>query len=409
MAFETADDLELAFPLSCFLRHVVAGRLVVSEPDDGDAVQCHVALPVAAPVEPVTVGLAAGRGDGTRAAEFGERGLVADAFGVVPGDDGDRGRGDGAGAVDVEQGTRVGVEDAPHAFLDGSACSLSALHALAAPLSAVSTLWATRPPDGRHEARRFMRVSVRSPLYFSLIGSGAAAGRPPVELAGVVIAVTGWDRSAFRWRSASTHPSELFGRLVPSPASTLRAAAIASMGSDLPSLRRTPRFGLSTSYTGKPAAWSRRASAAPNEFVPSTPIPAQRAGSPSMAIRCPYPSGSAPKVFVERTLPFMSSRARVWMPVCVSTPAMIVVGCSIVVSLSSPLTSRGVPAPRIQFVSATPVFGWLVFDITLPSSRYQTSLGVSQSRTFMGVSLISWTMACRSSSVRSSKLVLLGR
>ena len=27
----------------------------------------------------------------------------------------------------------------------------------------------------------------------------------------------------------------------------------------------------------------------------------------------------------------------------------------------------------------------------------------------MGVSLISWTMACRSSSVRSSKLVLLGR
>ena len=118
MAFETADDLELAFPFSCFLRHVVAGRLVVSEPDDGDAVQCHVALPVAGPVEPVTVGLAAGRGDGTRAAEFGERGLVADAFGVVPGDDGDRGRGDGAGAVDVEQGTRVGVEDAPHAFLE---------------------------------------------------------------------------------------------------------------------------------------------------------------------------------------------------------------------------------------------------------------------------------------------------
>ena len=29
--------------------------------------------------------------------------------------------------------------------------------------------------------------------------------------------------------------------------------------------------------------------------------------------------------------------------------------------------------PRIQFVSATLVFGWLVFDITLPSSRYQTS------------------------------------
>ena len=63
---------------------------------------------------------------------------------------------------------------------------------------------------------------------------------------------------------------------------------------------------------------------------------------------------------------------------------------------------------QIQFVSATLVFGWLVFDITLPSSRYQTSLDVSQSRTFSGVSLISWTMACRSSSVRPSKPVLLG-
>ena len=91
---------------------------MVSESDDGDAVQRHVALPVAAPVEPVAVGFAAGCGDGARAAEFGERSLVADAFGVVPGDDGDRGRSDGAGAVDVEQGTRVGLEDAAHAFLE---------------------------------------------------------------------------------------------------------------------------------------------------------------------------------------------------------------------------------------------------------------------------------------------------
>ena len=39
---------------------------------------------------------------------------------------------------------------------------------------------------------------------------------------------------------------------------------------------------------------------------------------------------------------------------------------------------------RIQFVSAMLVFGWLVLDISLPSSRYQASLGVSQSGTFMG-------------------------
>lgn len=39
---------------------------------------------------------------------------------------------------------------------------------------------------------------------------------------------------------------------------------------------------------------------------------------------------------------------------------------------------------RIHFVSAMLVFGWLVLDISLPSSRYQASLGVSQSGTFMG-------------------------
>ncbi len=60
---------------------------MVSQTDDGDAVQCHVALPVAAFVEPVPVGPAAGRGDGADAAELGERGLGADAFGVVAGDD----------------------------------------------------------------------------------------------------------------------------------------------------------------------------------------------------------------------------------------------------------------------------------------------------------------------------------
>lgn len=41
-------------------------------------------------------------------------------------------------------------------------------------------------------------------------------------------------------------------------------------------------------------------------------------------------------------------------------------------------------ATRYLFVSATFVCGWLVFDISLPSLRYQTSLGVSQSGTFMG-------------------------
>ncbi len=47
-------------------------------------------------------------------------------------------------------------------------------------------------------------------------------------------------------------------------------------------------------------------------------------------------------------------------------------------------TCRKRNGTQIQFVSATLVLGWLVLDITLPSSRYQASLGVSRPRTFMG-------------------------
>ena len=76
--------LHLAFAFLGFPIHVVAGGLVVAHADDGDVVQGGVALPVAAFVEPVPVGLAAGGGDGAGAAELGERGLAADAFGIVP-------------------------------------------------------------------------------------------------------------------------------------------------------------------------------------------------------------------------------------------------------------------------------------------------------------------------------------
>ena len=103
---------------------------MVSQADDGDAVQCHVALPVAAFVEPVSVGPAAGRGDGADAAEFGECGLASDAFGVVPGDDG-QGRGDdGARAVHVEQRPGVFLEDQAHAFLQETGLSFERLPCL---------------------------------------------------------------------------------------------------------------------------------------------------------------------------------------------------------------------------------------------------------------------------------------
>lgn len=115
--FDAADDLELAFALAGLPGGVVPGGLVVSQADDGDAVQRHVALPVAALVEPVPAGPAAGCGQRARAAEFGERGFAPDAFGVVAGDDG-QGRGDdGAHAVHVEQRSRVLLEDRAHALL----------------------------------------------------------------------------------------------------------------------------------------------------------------------------------------------------------------------------------------------------------------------------------------------------
>ena len=115
--FDAADDLELALALAGLPGGVVPGGLVVSQADDGDAVQRHVALPVAAFIEPVPVRPAAGRGQRACAAEFGERGLAPDTFGVVTGDDG-QGRGDdGARAVHVEQRSRVHLEDRAHAFL----------------------------------------------------------------------------------------------------------------------------------------------------------------------------------------------------------------------------------------------------------------------------------------------------
>ena len=115
--FDAADDLEPALALAGLPGGVVPGGLVVSQADDDDAVQRHVALPVAAFIEPVPVRLATGRRDGTDAAELGERGLAPDAFGVVAGDDGQCRGDDGARAVHVEQRSRVLLEDRAHAFL----------------------------------------------------------------------------------------------------------------------------------------------------------------------------------------------------------------------------------------------------------------------------------------------------
>src|SRR3954463_4255358 len=59
-----------------------------AHPDDHGAVEGSVGLSITAAVESMTsVRLARASGDGTRAAKFGERGFVANAFTVVAGGD----------------------------------------------------------------------------------------------------------------------------------------------------------------------------------------------------------------------------------------------------------------------------------------------------------------------------------
>lgn len=71
---------------------VVAGAFVTGQPGDHDGVQGPVGLAVPAAVEPVAVATAGLDGFGGGAAELGERGLVAQPVGVVPGGD-EQGRG----------------------------------------------------------------------------------------------------------------------------------------------------------------------------------------------------------------------------------------------------------------------------------------------------------------------------
>lgn len=91
------------------------------------------------------------------------RGLAADAFGVVPGDDGQGRGGHRAGAVDVKQ--RAGGSSRMSLMLpfSRSACSLRAFHALPAAFSATSMPCSTVFPLGRHAASPRILIEVRDP------------------------------------------------------------------------------------------------------------------------------------------------------------------------------------------------------------------------------------------------------
>jgi hypothetical protein len=77
--------------------------MMVSEPDQDDPMEGRVRVPVPAAVQPVPRGLAGGRLNRRDPGQLGERGLRAQAPGVVPGREQQRTRGVGPGAEDAEQ------------------------------------------------------------------------------------------------------------------------------------------------------------------------------------------------------------------------------------------------------------------------------------------------------------------
>ena len=93
--------------------------------------------------------------------------------------------------------------------------------------------------------------------------AGAVSNSAWMRLATWVRALTADRRVARSCRKDSLIVVDDFGSTRPSPASTVRAAASASIGSDLPRVRRIRRLGRHTSCTVASSARSRRVSPAP--------------------------------------------------------------------------------------------------------------------------------------------------
>ena len=91
----------------------------------------------------------------------------------------------------------------------------------------------------------------------------APAARPYKVIIAAVRAFTAVSRATLSWRMISTAPSAVLGTAVDWPASTDRAAASASIVSDLPAARRKRRSPRFTSVTRCPARRTARARPAP--------------------------------------------------------------------------------------------------------------------------------------------------
>ena len=245
-AFQASDDLAFGPAIGGASGDVVAGWLVESHADDDGSIEGGVGVSVTAPIEPMPAGGSPGRGrDRTGATQLRERGFGANPVGVIAEEDQHLGRGACADPEALtKRGRRLGREahevpvvrrdflvegdpaagECPEGVLGGGGCVEGpGLR----PAQRVRRAWAVRP----------WSVS-RSP------GDAVTMICFKVIIA-AVRAFTAVSRATLSWRMISTAPSAVLGIAVDWPASTDRAAASASIVSDLPAARRkrrSPRF-----------------------------------------------------------------------------------------------------------------------------------------------------------------------
>ena len=264
-AFEASNDLTRGPAVRRAASHVFDGRLVESHADEHGSIEGGVGVSVTAPIEPMPAGGPPGRGrDRTGATQLRERGFGANPVGVIAEEDQHLGRGAGADPEALtKRGRRLGREahEVPVVrrdfLVEGDPAAGKCPEVYLAAAVGVSRGPGLRPAQCVRRAWAVRSWSVsRSP------GDAVTMICFKVIIA-AVRAFTAVSRATLSWRMISTAPSAVLGIAVDWPASTDRAAASASIVSDLPAARRKRRSPRFTSVTRCPARRTARARPAP--------------------------------------------------------------------------------------------------------------------------------------------------
>jgi hypothetical protein len=221
-------------------------------------------LAIAAAVEPVAVRSAGAGLDRRGAAEHGEGGFGAERFGVVAGGDEECAGRVGADAESADQLWRGGRGESGELAVEAADLGLERLAATGevperelaggerrVELAGAELGGLADKPRGRE----------RSQLVSHPGGAVTSSARR--ALIACVRALSALPRARRSSRIISTSSSPAFGEPAASADKTARAAASASVGSDLPLRRRVWRLGRITSTTRISRARRWRASAAP--------------------------------------------------------------------------------------------------------------------------------------------------